>query len=127
VTPNPINREDAFRTKASKRLSCQTLGFMVSYLDKNTLAIVSAFQRLAKNADPSETDAIPLETLRRADAVLGSRDRSSPYRLALRQRISNLESREDRKRQSLLRVVSYIVTFALGVLTTAAAEFVMRR
>ena len=104
----------------------QTLGFTVTHLDTNTLAIVAAFQRFIKDADSVETDTFPLLALKRADAVLGSRDLNTSYRISLQRRISDLESQEDRKRQSILRAVSYIVTFVLGVLVTVAADFVLR-
>lgn len=103
------------------------LGFTLAHLDDTTLETVAAFQRLIKGGTSAETDAFPLAALKRADALLGSRDHNEPYRLVLRQKISDLEAKEDRKHQSFIRIVSYIVTFALGVLTTVAAEFVLGR
>ena len=94
--------------------------------DNETLSLIAAFQRLAKTGDPTETNAYDLATLQRLDIALGNRDLDAAYRLALRDRISAVESKNAEKRQSTIRVVGYVVAFALAVLATIAAEHMLR-
>lgn len=47
-------------------------------------------------------------------------------RIALRNRIKTIEEENDKKHQSNIRVVGYLVTFCLGVLVAVAAFYLTK-
>lgn len=85
-------------------------------VDKQTLKVMSAFQRYVKSNKLSEIASYSLKELQQADRVLGHRDTNDDFRIALRSRIETLKEEEKRKYQSQIRAIQYIVTFAIAVL-----------
>lgn len=67
-------------------------------LDQHTHEIVAAFQRYTRTGDEAEVDAFSLTELRLADEQLGHRDVRAAYRLAIQNRIRQLEE-QDRLQQ----------------------------
>jgi hypothetical protein len=92
-------------------------------LDQRTMEIMAAFQRYEKSGDISEVASIKLEELRHTDVRLGNRDIDAGFRIALRNRIRELESLSEKKYQSWVRAVGYIVAFALSVLSTMVVNW----
>lgn len=87
------------------------------------MEVVTAFQRYDKSGAISEIVLIKLEELRRTDVRLGNRDVNSGFRIALRNRIRDLEAISDKQHQSLVRTVGYIVAFTIGVLSTLVVNW----
>lgn len=56
------------------------------------MKVVAAFQRYIKNGTKAEIEGYLLVELRRADLQAGARDTDAGYRLALKDRISELEN-----------------------------------
>ena len=67
---------------------------------------------------------MPLSELRDADAMLGNRDVEADFRIAMRNRIRELEEKASREKDSYVRVVGYVVSFCLGVLATVVAIWI---
>ena len=87
------------------------------------MEVVTAFQRYDKSRAISEIVLIKLEELRRTDVRLGNRDVNSGFRIALLNRIRDLEAISDKQHQSLVRTVGYIVAFTIGVLSTLVVNW----
>lgn len=71
-----------------------------------------------------EIEGITLRELRDADAMHGNRDLEADFRIAMRNRIRELEEKAARERESYIRVVGYVVSFSLGVLATMVAIWI---
>ena len=83
--------------------------------------ISAAFQRSLKQDNKEETGQFKLSELRDADAMLGDRDINAGYRIALRHRISYLETQEINKAASRLRAMSYVMVIVTGLLVVGLA------
>ncbi len=83
--------------------------------------ISAAFQRSLKQDNKEETEQFTLSELRDADAMLGDRDINAGYRIALRHRISYLETQEINKASSRLRAMSYVMVIVTGLLVVGLA------
>ena len=83
--------------------------------------ISAAFQRSLKQDNKEETGQFTLSELRDADAMLGERDLNAGYRIALRHRISYLETQEINKAASRLRAMSYVMVIVTGLLVVGLA------
>ena len=79
------------------------------------MKVVAAFQRCIKNGTKAEVEGYSLEELRRADQQLGTRDTDAGYRLALKERIEELE--EIGERQSTRKHESTKAKYVLGRLS----------
>ena len=95
-------------------------------VDQQTIEIMAAFQQHVKSQYLSEISRYTLHDLKRADEVLGSRDLNDSFRIALRNRIKELEGQGEKKYQSHVRVIGYIVMFVLGVLATRLADWLVK-
>jgi hypothetical protein len=95
-------------------------------VDQQTLEVMAAFQRYVKSRALSEIASYTLEDLRRADEVLGHRDINADFRIALRNRMKEIEGKGERKYQSWVRTIGYVVAFAAGVLATLLAAWLGR-
>ena len=95
-------------------------------LDPSVMEVVAAFQRFVKSQTPGEIDKYTLAELLQVDAVLGSRDLNAGFRIAMRQRNANMQTSDERKYQSGVRIVGYVVAFAVGVLATLVAQWLIK-
>jgi len=86
--------------------------------DQHALEVMSAFQRYVKSRDLAEIEHYTLENLLHADESLGDRDISASFRIALRNRIQEIQGKVEKNYQSWVRVVGYVVAFVVGVLAT---------
>ncbi len=78
--------------------------------------IVQIFTRWdKKNDNKDEVKAIKLEELKSANRKIGHKDKDAPYRMAIRDRIAEIENRPKR----LMNVVG-ILTLVVCILTLAA-------
>lgn len=80
--------------------------------------VVRTLQVSFKRDNAKEIAMLTLSELRDTDAMLGDRDLNAGFRIALRNRMKELEDREAKRHESHVRVVGYVVSFCLGVLAT---------
>lgn len=97
-----------------------TLGSIMA-ADKHALEVMSRFQRYIKSRDLAEIERYSLENLLHADESLGDRDVNADFRIALRNRIQDIQNKDEKNYQSWVRVVGYVVAFVAGVLATLFA------
>lgn len=90
------------------------------------MEVVAAFQRFVKTQTPGEIDKYTLADLRRVDAALGDRDLNAGFRITIRQRIADMQTSDERRYQSWVRIVGYVVAFAVGVLVTFIAQWLTK-
>ena len=89
--------------------------------DQHALEVMSAFQRFVKSRKFAEIEHYSLEDLLHADESLGDRDVNASFRIALRNRIQDIQNNDEKNYQSWVRVVGYVVAFVAGVLATLLA------
>ncbi len=85
--------------------------------------IVAAFQQSFKRDNSEEIESIGLSELRDADAMLGDRDLDAGFRIAMRNRISDLELVGQRKHESRIRTSNYVMGIITGLLIAGAAKW----
>lgn len=95
-------------------------------VDQKTLEIMAAFQNYIRSQDSTGIEQYTVTELLHADESLGNRDLNDSFRLALRNRIKYLESNSEKKYQSLVRTIGYIVAFVAGVLSTLLAGWLSK-
>jgi len=83
--------------------------------DQQTMEIVAAFQRMLKTGDKTEIDNLLLQDLRLANQKLGWRDQKSDFRLALQDRIKELEGKATREKEGHGRALNWIITLCIGL------------
>lgn len=92
--------------------------------------VVAAFQASFKRDNRSQIEEISLADLRDTDEMLGDRDINAGFRLALRNRIRELETTaalaEQRRHESHVRVWNLIVGAIAGILVTVAAMWLTK-
>jgi len=98
----------------------------VAGLDQGVMEVVAAFQRFVKTQTLGEIDKYNLADLQQVDAALGNRDLNAGFRIAMRQRIADMQMSGERKHQSWVRIVGYAVAFAVGVLATLTAQWLTK-
>ena len=76
--------------------------------------IVAAFQRYLANNATSEIGAYSLQELRSADEQLGEKDVSAGYRIAIQNKIKDLELKEKRKYECKLRALNLLAGILIG-------------
>ena len=83
--------------------------------DINPKETIAAFQRYFRSNDGSEIESLSLDELRSADEHLGERDTEAGYRIALRNRIADLERAEQRGHESNIRASNLIARILIGL------------
>ena len=83
--------------------------------------VVAAFQRYLANNDISEIDEFTLEVLRNADEQLGQKDVGASFRIAIQNRIKELELKEAREYDSKIRAWNLITGVLIGVIVASIA------
>ena len=86
--------------------------------------IISAFQRYLASNDRSEINNIPVSELRMTDEQLGQRDVGAGFRIAILNRIRELDETERRKHESKIRAWNLVVGIAVGLLVAGLAKLV---
>ncbi len=82
--------------------------------------IVNIFTTWVKRQNnKNEIKTIKLEELKQADQMIGPKDENSPYRIAIRYRIVEIENRRNRLWTIAILVVA-ILALVVGILTLAA-------
>ena len=95
--------------------------------DQRKQEIVAAFQRSFKRDNNEEIVAIDLVELKQADEMLGNRDLNAGFRIALQNRIKELESFENRKEQrryeSKIRAWNLATGILIGLVIAGLAKW----
>ncbi len=94
--------------------------------DQRRREIAAAFGRSLKQDNTEEIEQFGISELRDADAMLGDRDLNAGYRIALRNRISHLETEENRRAASEYRALNYLMGVATVLLVAALAAWLFR-
>lgn len=84
--------------------------------------IVSAFQRYQVSNDRDEINAISISELRMTDEQLGQRDVGAGFRIAILNRIRELDEDDRRKHESKIRVWNLVVGIVAGLLVAGLAK-----
>jgi len=88
---------------------------------------VAAFQRSFKHDNTDEIESIDLVELRQADEMLGDRDISAGFRLAMQNRIKDLENAEakteQRKHESKIRAWNLVTGILIGLVIAGLAKW----
>lgn len=84
---------------------------------KRTLEIVGIFQKALKNSNYTEVNKLNQKELTATDVDLGARDKNSPYRLAIRQRINEM-NKNDAERVAGNRHNSILWISIIGIIAT---------
>lgn len=84
--------------------------------------IVSAFQRYLASNDRSEINAISVNELRMTDEQLGQRDVGAGFRIAILNRIRELDEDARRVHESKIRAWNLVVGVIAGLLLARLAK-----
>ena len=88
--------------------------------DQQSQEIMSAAMHYVKNADRTKLEYYDLSALKKTDLQLGGADINSGYRKAIVERISELESKNDKTSQSNIRALGYLVALAIALISVIA-------
>jgi len=91
-------------------------------LSKETWIVINEFQKHLKGKD-SIVEKFSLEEIRKADENMGARDESKSFRLAMKNRIQELQQTAERKRQSHIRAWVLFTTVLVGLLVGAILKW----
>ena len=91
--------------------------------DIRTNEIVAAFQRYLTSNDTSEIDAFSLQELRSADEQLGERDVNAGFRIAIKNKISDLKLKETRKYECKIRAMNLLIGILIGFIITGTVSW----
>jgi hypothetical protein len=87
---------------------------------------MAAFQSFAKSGDASKITGFSLDELREANYQLGDRDKKTGWRIALTDKIAELEKAdeksEERKHQSKIRAWQLIVGILIALLIAGLSK-----
>ncbi len=90
------------------------------------MGIIAAFQRLLKTGDRTEIEKLSLDELRLANQKLGWRDENADFRLALQDRIKELEGKSARAREGHGRALNWVITLCIGVIVGLVVYFLTK-
>ena len=95
--------------------------------DQRKQEIVAAFQRSLKRDNGEEIEAIGLVEVKQADEMLGNRDTDAGFRLAMRNRIKELENaeskQEQREHESKIRAWNLVTGILIGLVIAGIAKW----
>lgn len=80
------------------------------------MEIIATFQRALRTRDQTEVNTFSLEELKLANQQLGWRDQNADFRLALQDRIKEIESKSEVKKQSHNRALNWFITLCIGII-----------
>jgi len=76
--------------------------------------IVAVFQQHFTNNDASEIDIFSLQELCSVDEQLGEKDISAGYRIAIKNKISDLKLKETKKDECKIRAFNLLIGIIIG-------------
>lgn len=87
--------------------------------------IVAAFQRYLASNDTSEIGAFSLQELRSVDEQLGEKDVSAGFRIAIQNKIKDLELKEKRKYECKLRAFNLLAGILIGFVIAGSVVWLL--
>ena len=78
--------------------------------------IVAAFQRYLASNDSTEVNSFSLQQLRSAEEQLGQRDVGAGFRIAIQNRIQDLEEQDRRRYESKIRALNLVTGIVAGII-----------
>ncbi len=84
--------------------------------------ILAAFQATFKRDNSEQVESYSLSELRDADAMLGNQDLNAGFRIALHNRIADLEKGEDRRHESKVRAWNLVTGIIIGLVIAGLAK-----
>lgn len=84
--------------------------------------IATAFQRYLASNNRSEIELFSLDELRSTNEQLGQRDVGEGYRIAILNRIKDIEENEHRRHESKIRAWNLVVGVLVGLLIAALTK-----
>ena len=92
--------------------------------------VIATFQASFKRDNRPDVEAIPLSELRDTDEMTGDRDINAGFRIALKNRIRDLEAAasltEQRKYESKIRALNLVVGVVAGIVITVVATWLTK-
>ena len=85
--------------------------------------IVAAFGADLKRDNSAQIKSYSLSELRDTDAMLADRDLNAGFRIALQNRIGDLEKGDDRKHESKVRALNLVTGIIIGLVVAGLASF----
>lgn len=95
--------------------------------NEEKLRVMSNFQKYLVSRDISEIQQYSLEDLKHADASFGNLDLNAGFRIALRNRIKDLEAVEERIRQGGNQRFLYFAYFVSGIVVAVLAQWIIKK
>jgi len=86
---------------------------------------MSAFQRYMSTNDSAEIDEFSLSELRSANQQYGQRDLNAGFRIALLDRIKEIEEENANKRAGKIRAGGIIVAFVVAISATVVSAILL--
>jgi hypothetical protein len=88
--------------------------------------IVAAFQRYLSTSDTREVDGFSLKELRFTDEQLGQRDTGADFRIAIKNKISDLELQDTRKHESKIRALNLVTGILIGLVVAGLTAWLFK-
>ena len=93
-------------------------------MSQETWNVVAAFQRFVKDNDNSEIEGFTLAELQHANQQLGSNDENANFRLAIKDRIADLQQQNQRKHESRIRAWVWLFGILVALVIAGLTKLV---
>jgi len=95
--------------------------------NEEKLKVMSDFQRYLVSRDVLEIERYSLEDLMHADASFGNMDLNAGFRIAMRNRIKELETLQAQQREGNTQRLLYFAYFVSGVVIAVLAQWIIKK
>lgn len=92
---------------------------------ERTMEIFALFQKAVKSNDYSEVSTLSYEEINQADIDMGARDLNSPARMAMKQRMEEIEKKE-RELMSAAKHREKKIMWAIGILAALIITWIFQ-
>ncbi len=89
--------------------------------------IVAIFQRYLNTGDGTEVRGLTLQEIRSADEQLGQRDVGAGFRIAMQNRITELQAAEQRMHESKIRAWNLVTGIIIGLVIAGLSVLLFGR
>ena len=89
--------------------------------------IVAMFQRYQNSDDDSEINQLTLREIQSADEQLGQRDVGAGFRIAMQNRITDLQAAEQRGHESKIRAWNLVTGIIIGLVIAGLSVLMFGR
>jgi hypothetical protein len=95
--------------------------------NEEKLKVMSNFQKYLASKDISEITQYSLEDLKHVDASFGNLDLNAGFRIAMRNRIKDLEALQAQQREGSNQRLLYFAYFVSGVVIAVVAQWIIKK